>query len=104
MERKPPSSLGDIVAVLQRRKYWILIPSVLLIAAGLALTPLVPRTYQSTTTIMVEAQNVPSVYVRSSDNNQAVTRLEKINLQVMSGEGFPQIIEKFGRRFNTRDE
>ncbi|MFZ0516987.1 MAG: Wzz/FepE/Etk N-terminal domain-containing protein [Acidobacteriaceae bacterium] len=95
MERKPPSSLGDIVAVLQRRKYWILIPSVLLIAAGLALTPLVPRTYQSTTTIMVEAQNVPSVYVRSSDNNQEVMRLEKINLQVMSGAGFPQIIEKF---------
>jgi polysaccharide biosynthesis transport protein len=95
MERKPPSSLGNFVAVIQRRKYWIIIPSVLLIAAGLALAPLVPRTYKSTTTIMVEAQNLPSVYVRSSDNNQEVMRLEKINLQVMSGEGFPQIIEKF---------
>ena len=95
MERKPPSSLGDFVAVIQRRKYWILIPSVLLIGAGLALTPLVPRAYKSTTTIMIEAQSVPSVYVRSSDNNQEVMRLEKINLQVMSGEGFPQIIERF---------
>ena len=64
MERKPPSSLGDIIAVIQRRKYWIIIPSIVIIAAGLALTPLVPRTYKSTTTIMVEAQNVPSVYVR----------------------------------------
>ena len=45
MERKPPSSVGDFIAVVQRRKYWIIIPSVILIAAGLTLTPMVPRTY-----------------------------------------------------------
>ena len=43
MERKPPSSVGDFVAVLQRRKYWILLPALVVIAAGLALGPLVPR-------------------------------------------------------------
>ncbi|MGB8478101.1 MAG: hypothetical protein WCE63_04570 [Acidobacteriaceae bacterium] len=94
MERKPPSSVDDFVSVIQRRKYWILIPSVALIAAGMVLTPLVPRTYKSTTTIMVTAQNVPSVYVKSSGGDSA-TRLGEISLQVMKGTGFPEIIEKF---------
>ncbi|MGC1870116.1 MAG: hypothetical protein WA700_04090 [Acidobacteriaceae bacterium] len=95
MERKPPSSFGDFVAVVQRRKYWILIPSLVVIALGLALSPLIPRTYKSTTTLMVTAQNAPSVFVRSSDSSQAVTHLEDINLRVMEGTGFPEIIKKF---------
>ena len=97
MERKPPSSVGDFVAVLQRRKYWILLPALVVIAAGLALGPLVPRTYKSTSTILVQGQNVPSVYVKSSENNPTSTsRLEQIKLEVMSGKGFPQIIDKLG--------
>ncbi len=95
MERKPPSSPGEILSVIQRRKYWILIPSVILIAGGLMVTPLVPRTYKSTTTIMVTARSLPSVYVKSADNNREDTRLEEINLQVMTGRGFPEIIEKY---------
>ncbi len=95
MERKPPSSLNDFVSVIQRRKYWILIPSVVLIVLGVLLAPLVPRTYKSTTTIMVTQQSMPSVYVKSSGGNDVATRLEEINLQVMKGTGFPAIIEKF---------
>lgn len=95
MERKPPSSIGDFVAVVRRRKYWIVIPAAVLIALGVILTPLVPRTYKSTTTIMATEQNMPSVYVRSGNNSQAETRLEEVNLQVMKGTGFPKAIEKF---------
>jgi polysaccharide chain length determinant protein (PEP-CTERM system associated) len=95
MERKPPSSVDEFVSVIQRRKYWITIPAVAVIAVGVFLTPLVPRTYKSITTIMVTAQNVPSVYVKSSDRGEGATRLEEINLQVMKGTGFPAIIEKF---------
>lgn len=95
MERKPPSSVGDFVAVVQRRKYWILFPSLAVIATGLAVSPLVPRTYKSTSTVLVQGQSVPSVYVKSSENGATSTgRLEQIKLEVMSGADFPQIIEK----------
>ena len=94
MERKPPSSVGDFVAVIQRRKYWIVIPALVVIAAGLALSPLMPRSYKSTSTVLVQGQNMPSIYVKSSDGNASNTRLEQIKLEVMSGVGFPQIIEK----------
>lgn len=95
MERKPPSSIDDFVSVIQRRKYWILIPSVALIVSGMLLIPLVPRTYKSTTTIMVTSRSVPSVYVKSSGGGDGATRLEEINLQVMKGTGFPAIIGRF---------
>jgi polysaccharide chain length determinant protein (PEP-CTERM system associated) len=94
MERKPPSSVGDFVAVIQRRKYWIAIPSLVVIAAGFALSPLIPRTYKSTSTVLVQGQSVPSIYVKSSEGNASTSRLEQIKLEVMSGVGFPEIIEK----------
>jgi polysaccharide biosynthesis transport protein len=94
MERKPPSSVSDFVAVIQRRKYWIVIPALVVIAAGLALSRLVPRSYKSTSTVLVQGQNMPSIYVKSSEGNASNTRLEQIKLEVMSGVGFPQIIEK----------
>ncbi len=95
MERKPPSSVDEFISVLHRRKYWILVPAVVLISLGMLLAPLVPRTYKSTTTIMVTTRNVPTVYVKSSGRSDGATRLEEINLQVMKGTGFPEIIEKF---------
>ena len=105
MERKPPSSVGDFVAVIQRRKYWIAIPSLVVIAAGLALSPLIPRTYKSTSTVLVQGQNMSSVYVKSSDSNSTSTsRLEQIKLEVMSGVGFPAIIEKLNLYPKLRQE
>jgi polysaccharide chain length determinant protein (PEP-CTERM system associated) len=92
MERKPPSSLDDFVAVLKRRKYWIVIPFVIFAGLGIALTPLVPRTYQSTTTILVVPQKVPTIYVKPTTSD-VVNKLTRIGLEVMSGTGFLQIID-----------
>jgi polysaccharide chain length determinant protein (PEP-CTERM system associated) len=104
MERKPPSSVGDIVGVVQRRKYWIAVPSLVVIAAGLALSPLVPRSYKSTSTVLVQGQSIPSIYVKSSEGNTSNSRLEQIKLEVMSGVGFPQIIEKLNLYSQLRQQ
>ena len=104
MERKPPSSVGDIVAVIQRRKYWIAIPMLVVIVVGFALIPLIPRTYKSTSTVLVQGENVPSVFVKSSESNGSNSRLEQIKLEVMSGVGFPAIIEKLNLYPKLRQE
>ena len=44
---------------------------------------------------MVTAQSAPSAFIKTADNSREVNRLEEINLQVMKGNGFPEIIEKF---------
>lgn len=91
MERKPPSSIGDFLAILKRRKYWIIVPFVVVTALGVVLGHFVPRTYQSTTTIMVVPQKVPTAYVRPSTSD-VENRLNRIGLEVMNGTGFSRII------------
>ena len=92
MERKPPSSIGDFVAVIKRRKYWIIIPSMTVIVLAILLAPLVPRTYMSTATIMVEPQSVPTVYVRPISTSDIANRIHTIQLEVMSSPELVQII------------
>ncbi len=103
MERKLPSSLGDFIAVIRRRKYWIVVPTTIVIALTLALTPKIPRTYQSTATLMLEPQKVSTAYVRSgSSRNEMANRLQKIEMEVLSGGGFPEIIDKLNLYPKTR--
>jgi succinoglycan biosynthesis transport protein ExoP len=93
MERKTPASLGDFLAVIQRRKYWIIIPFVTVMVFGILLAPLVPRSYQSTTTIMVQPQKVPIAYVRPISTNEMVNRIHSIQLEVMSGPELVKVIQ-----------
>lgn len=92
MERKPPATIGDFVAVIQRRKYWILVPSTVVIVIAVLLAPLVPRTYMSTTTIMIQPQTVPTAYVRPITTSDMTNRIHTIQLEVMSSPEVVQII------------
>lgn len=94
MERKPPSSLGDILAVINRRKYWIIVPFLIVLGLGIALSPLVPRTYQSTTTIVVTPPNVPSAYVHAATATDIANRIQAIGLDVTSGNGFIDVLNR----------
>lgn len=93
MERKPPSSLGDLVAIVKRRKFWIIVPFLAFVVVGVALSPLVPRSYQSTTTLLVVPQKVSAAYVRPSTIDVA-NRLQSIELRVTNGPGLIDIINR----------
>lgn len=92
MERKTPTSIGEFIAVIKRRKYWIAIPSVTIIVLAGALSPLVTRSYQSTTTILVEPQKIPTEYVRATVTSDVTDRLHTIGLEVMSSSRLTRII------------
>lgn len=93
MERKPPSSIGEILAAINRRKYWILGPFVLVVALGTLLGRYIPKNYQSTATIVVVPQAVSTNYVKPSAS-QVEDRMNRIGLEVMNGGGFAHIIQE----------
>lgn len=93
MERKIPSSVGDFLAVVMRRKYWIIVPFCFVIAIAIVVTPRIPRTYQSTATVMLVPQKVSTAYVRSITPSDMANRIQRIQLKVMSGPGLVQIIK-----------
>lgn len=97
MERKIPSSIGDFTALLQRRKYWIIFPTPVVIGLAIACSSWIPRTYKSTTTIMVQPQNaaVLSSGHQGSENESSddvAIRVQKLALEVTTGNGMTKII------------
>lgn len=82
-----------ILQIAWRRKWWILIPT-LLIAGGVAgWTRKLPDMYKSDTLIMVVPQRVPEEYVRSTVTQSITDRLQSITQQILSRTRLERIIE-----------
>ena len=85
----------DIVSILVRRRWLILLP----FAVGLALVPLiaarVPQIYRSETMIMVVPQRVPDSYVRSTVTATVEDRLPSISDQILSRSRLERVIADF---------
>lgn len=94
---------GDYLAVLKRRKWNILIPilSILLISVIIAFA--LPPIYKSTTTILIEQQDVPLEYVRSSVSTYAEQQMQIINQRIMSSTRLMDIINRLNLYPDLKD-
>ena len=91
-----------IIEILQRRKWWIIIPIVLsLMVMGILLIGL-PRTYLAETLILVQAQRVPQDYIRSTVTIDLDQRLRTISQQVTSRTRLLKVINdlNLGRQYS----
>lgn len=78
-----------------RRKWWIIVPALLSILAGAVYIKITPKSYEANTLILVQAQKVPSSYVRSTVTESLQSRLHTITQQVYSRTNLEKIIEQF---------
>ena len=85
----------DYIDILLRQRWYIIIPLGLSFAISVALAIVLPRTYLSTTVIMVEQQKVPEAYVKSSVTANINQRLSTIKQQIMSRSLLIGVIEEF---------
>ena len=85
----------DVIAIVVRRRWLILLP----FAVGLALLPLiaryVPKLYRSEALIMIVPQRVPDTYVRSTVTESVEDRLPSINDQILSRSRLERVINDF---------
>jgi polysaccharide chain length determinant protein (PEP-CTERM system associated) len=84
-----------VLATAWRRKWLILIPTVLIGTVASAVTYTIPDQYQSATTILVTPPRVPENYVKSTVTMRVEDRLRSINAQVRSRTRLEQVIEEF---------
>jgi len=81
----------DYVSVLNRRKWWFIVPVALSIVIGLLLVWLLPRTYQATATIGVsEARVAPNLIGAAPMNRQ--DRLRALSQQLLSRPVLEQVV------------
>lgn len=88
-------SLRDYIAIVRRHLLLIVATFVSVSAVAVAVALLVPPVYQSTGTIMVEAQQIPTDLVQATVTSFADERIQIIKQRVMTRDNLLRIIDKY---------
>ena len=88
-------SFDTLVQVARRRKWLIILPTLMLGAIGFAVVTYLPNVYKSETLILVVPQRVPESYVRSTITARIEDRLQSISQQILSRTRLEQIVTDF---------
>ena len=88
--------LEDIIEILERRKWWLVLGAVVGLSLGWGLYALIPPIYEASTTILVEPQRVPRSYVESTITLEVDQRLQTLQERVTSHANLTRLIETVG--------
>ena len=89
-------NIRDLAGIFRRRRLAMLLVTFAIALAGVALAFLLPASYRSTATILIEEQEIPSDIVRSAITSYADQRIETIKQQVMTRSTLWRIVEQYG--------
>jgi len=95
MELSLLETIRYALGVLRRRWYLFVISVVVISAASLAIAVLLPPVYVSTARILIESQQIPKEFVRSSVTSAANERIQVIQQRVMTRSNLLTIVRKF---------
>lgn len=93
MEREK-LDLQDYLAILRRRAWAFIVPSVLIAALAVPIIFILPPSYRSTATVLIEDQAIPRDLVRATVSSFATERLEVITQRVMATANLVELINK----------
>lgn len=97
-------TLHDYISIIRRRKWSLILPAVgvMLLAAVVALV--LPPTYKSTATILIEDQKIPAEFVQASITSYAEQRIQTIHQRIMSYTRLIEIIDRFDLYHDMRNK
>lgn len=88
-------SLADYVAILKRRKWYVVIPLAVVFLIVAAIAFLLPPVYRSSATILIESPDVPPQLVASTITGFAEQQIQVINQRVTSTQRLVDIINRY---------
>ncbi len=91
------------IEVLKRRKWAFILPAVAVFAAVAVLAVVLPPTYKSEATILIEAQEIPESFIRSTVTGYIEERLQSITQIVLSRRNLLDVIQRFNLYADDRD-
>ena len=94
----------DLADVFRRRKKEIFLPALGIFALAAVMAFALPRTYKSTTTVLIEEQEVPREYVSANIASFADQRLQSINQRIMSSTKLMDLITRFRLYADLKDK
>ena len=88
-------SLNEIMDILKRRKMVFVVTALSVFIVALAVALLWPPVYRSTSTVLIEEQEMPRDFVVTTVTSYAEQRLQNINQRIMSTARLLEIINRF---------
>src|SRR6266403_1170711 len=95
-ETRKGSGLDTVLAVWSRRKWLAIVGFVFPLAAGVSVITFLPNVYRSTATVLVDRQQIPETFVRSTVTSALETRLHTISQEILSRSRLEDLINRFG--------
>src|SRR5262245_35398627 len=90
------SGASGVVDILLRRKWWGVVSFVVALSAVVSMVAFLPDIYQSTSTVLIERQQIPDDLVRSTVTSALETRIDTISQEILSRSHLLELIGRFG--------
>ena len=103
-ETRKQSALDTVLAIWSRRKWLAILAFAAPLAAGVSLIIFMPNIYRSAATVLVDRQQVPESFVRSTVTSALETRLQTISQEVLSRSRLEALINRFNLYADLRKE
>lgn len=89
---KSAIGIQDLLDALIKKWYWVSMPLVFFIMAGIWIYVVIPRTYEATTLILVQSQEIPQAYVQATVGQDVSERVRTLSQEVLSRSNLEAII------------
>lgn len=88
-------SLKDYIGILRRRKLSLILPFAVIFSIACVVAVVLPPVYKSTSTILIEEQEIPADFVMATVTSFAEQRLQSIHQRIMSTSRLLEIISRY---------
>jgi polysaccharide biosynthesis transport protein len=89
------SDISYYLDVIRRRKFYFLIPAILTFSVAIVVALNLPSIYSSQATVLIEAQNIPEEFVRTTVTGYVEERLQTLSQIVLSRQNLLDLISRF---------
>lgn len=97
-------TLSDYIAIVKRRKWSLILPIVVIFFTAGIIAMSLPSIYKSTSTILIEEQNIPADFVKATVTSFAEQRLQTIHQRIMSFTRLHEMITRFDLYSELKDK
>jgi polysaccharide chain length determinant protein (PEP-CTERM system associated) len=104
MEETKIASIQDVVRFVKRRRWALVIPALTVPLLSVLVLLFWKPVYRSTSTILIEEQEISREYVMATVTSYAEQRLQTINQRIMSAARLMEIINRFNLYADKRDK